>query len=58
MVYDVGLQFTFFEHPAVLTFLRALRPSYIPPKKTRLNNTLLENTYNTVKEEVNEYLDI
>ena len=57
MVYNIGLLFTFFEHSAVLTFLRALYPSYIPPKKTRLNDILLENTYNTVKEEVDKYLD-
>jgi hypothetical protein len=58
MIYNVDLPFNFFEHSAVQTFLYRLRPVYDPLARIRLFTTLLENSYRSVKEEVDKYLDI
>jgi hypothetical protein len=57
MIYDTGLPFVFFEHPSVQVFLRNLRPGYTTPTSTRLCGGMLEEAYNTVKKEVDEYLN-
>ena len=57
MVYEAGLPLSFFEHSAVQAFLHRLRPAYQLPHRTRLSTTLLDNSYRSVKEEVEEYLE-
>jgi hypothetical protein len=57
MVYDAGLALGFFEHPAVKAFLHRLRPAYNLPSRVRLSTTLLEDSYQSVRQEVEEYLD-
>jgi len=57
MIYDVGLPLTFFERPAVKAFLHRLRPAYNLPSRVRLSTELLEDSYQSVRQEVEEYLD-
>jgi hypothetical protein len=57
MIYEAGLPLSFFEHFAVQAFLHRLRPAYKPPLRSRLSTTLLENSYGSVKEEVDKYLE-
>lgn len=57
MIYDTGLPLSFFEHSAVQAFLYRLRPAYKLPGRARLSTTLLEDSYESVKEEVEEHLD-
>jgi hypothetical protein len=57
MVYKAGLPLGFFKYSAVQAFLYRLRPAYQPPHRTRLLTTLLDNSYGSVKEEVERYLE-
>jgi hypothetical protein len=57
MIYDAGLPLSFFEHPAVKAFLHRLRPAYNLPSRARLSTTLLKDSYQSVRQEVKEYLD-
>jgi hypothetical protein len=57
MIYEAGLPLSFFEHFAVQAFLHRLRPAYKPPPRSRLSCALLEDSYRSVKEEVEKYLD-
>jgi hypothetical protein len=52
MIYQAGLPFTFFEKPKVLAFLRALNSAYVPPKRTSLKTTMLDNAWKTMKKEM------
>jgi hypothetical protein len=56
MVYKAGLPLRFFEHSAVQAFLHRLRPAYQLPRRIRLLTTLLDNSYQNVKEGVEKYL--
>jgi hypothetical protein len=57
MVFEAGLPLGFFEHSAIQAFLHRLRPAYNPPCRTRLSTTLLEDSYQHIKAEVEEYLE-
>lgn len=57
MVYNTGISLGFFEHPSVIAFLQRLQPAYKPPTRRQLDNTLLDNAYNTTKERVEDYID-
>ena len=57
MVYDAGLALSFFEHPAIKAFLHRLRPAYDLPSRVRLSTILLEDSYQAVRQEVEEHLD-
>jgi Protein of unknown function (DUF 659) len=57
MIYDVGLPLTFFERPAVKAFLHRLRPAYNLLSRVRLSTELLKNSYQSVRQEIKEYLD-
>ena len=57
MIYEAGLPLSFFEHFAVQAFFRRLRPAYKLPCRRRLSTTLLDESYRSVKEEVEEYLE-
>jgi hypothetical protein len=57
MIYEAGLPLGFFDHFAVQAFFRRLRPAYKPPCRKRLSTTLLDESYRSVKAEVEEYLD-
>ena len=57
MVYEGGLSFTFFEQPAVQNFLHRLNSVYKPPSAFVLRESLLDNSYERVKEEVDETID-
>jgi hypothetical protein len=57
MIYDIGLPLGFFEYPAVQSFFHRLRPAYNLPSRTRVSTTLLDDSYQAVKQEVEEYID-
>jgi hypothetical protein len=57
MIYNANLPLTFFEHPAVKAFLYRLRPAYNLPTRARLSITLLKDSYQSVWQKVEEYLD-
>jgi hypothetical protein len=57
IIYDANLPLTFFEHPAVKAFLHRLRPAHNLPTRARLSTTLLKDSYQSVRQEVEEYLD-
>ena len=57
MIYDAGLPLGFFEYPAVQSFFHRLRPAYNLPSRTRVSTTLLDDSYQAVKQEVEEYID-
>jgi hypothetical protein len=57
MIYDADLALSFFEHPAVKAFLHRLRPAYNLPSRVRLSTTLLKDSYQSVRQEIKEYLN-
>jgi Protein of unknown function (DUF 659) len=57
MIFEAGLPLSFFGHSAVQAFLHRLRPAYNPPCRKRLSTALLEDCYQHVKAEVEEYLE-
>ncbi|SMR55143.1 unnamed protein product [Zymoseptoria tritici ST99CH_1E4] len=52
IVYKANLPFTFFQHPAVLDFLNALRPNYYPPHEKQIRTTLLDEAYTSILDRV------
>jgi hypothetical protein len=57
MIYEAGLPLGFFDHFAVRAFFHRLRPAYKLPCRKRLSTTLLDESYRSVKAEVEEYLE-
>jgi hypothetical protein len=57
MIYKASLPLDFFDYFAVQAFFRRLRPTYKPPCRKRLLIILLDESYRSVKIEVEEYLD-
>jgi hypothetical protein len=57
MIYNASLPLNFFEQPAIKAFLYRLRPAYNLPCRVRLSTELLEDSYQSVRQEVEEYLD-
>jgi hypothetical protein len=54
--YGDGRPFTLFESPYMKAFLKKLNPSYSPPSRNHLDSSLLEETYEEVRGEVDSYL--
>jgi hypothetical protein len=57
MIYDAGLPLNLFSHPAVQAFLHRLRPAYDPPSRQRLSSILLNESYQSTKVKVEQYLN-
>lgn len=56
MVYETAMPLQWVEHPAVLKFFRTIRPSFKLPSRFLLSNTLLFDTYHSLKEKINKKL--
>jgi hypothetical protein len=56
-VYGDGRPFILYESPYMKAFLKKLNPAYVPPSRNRLDSTLLQETYNSTKEEVDRHLE-
>jgi hypothetical protein len=56
-VYEVGLPFTVFEHPAIQNFLTKLNPPYRSPKRFQLDNSLLNSMYESVKKQIDTIIN-
>jgi hypothetical protein len=57
MIYQAGLPFNFFEKPEVLAFLRSINSAYVPPKRSCLATTMLDTTWQAVKDKVDTEID-
>jgi hypothetical protein len=57
MIYNANLPLTFFEHSAIKAFLHRLRPAYNLLTRARQFIILLKDSYQSVWQEVKEYLD-
>ena len=54
VVFGGGRPFTFFEDPFIRALLAELNPSWTPPSADRLTETLLPETYASVREQVQD----
>jgi hypothetical protein len=57
MIYQAGLSFNFFEKPEVLAFLRLINSAHVPLKRSLLATTMLDTTWQAVKNKVNAEID-
>jgi hypothetical protein len=57
-VYECNLPFTIFEKEPLLKLHHCLNPAYRPSTASQLANSLLEKVYSTVKEEVDNLIDV